>query len=57
MKAAVLHKLGEAPRCEEFAEPVAGTDEAILRVRAASLKPLDRQMLAARTMLARGKCR
>lgn len=44
MKAAVLHKLGEAPRCEEFAEPVAGTDEAILRVRAASLKPLDRQI-------------
>ena len=44
MKAAVLHKLGEAPRCEEFAEPVAGKDEAILRVRAASLKPLDRQI-------------
>jgi NADPH:quinone reductase-like Zn-dependent oxidoreductase len=46
MKAAVLHKLGEAPRFAEFAEPVAGADEALLRVRAASLKSIDRQLAA-----------
>jgi NADPH:quinone reductase-like Zn-dependent oxidoreductase len=44
MKAAVLHELGKAPRFEEFAEPVAGKDEAIVRVRAASLKSVDRQL-------------
>ena len=44
MKAAVLHELGKAPRCEEFAEPVAGKDEAVVRVRAASLKAIDRQV-------------
>jgi NADPH2:quinone reductase len=36
MKAAVLHELGKAPRFEEFAEPVAGKDEALVRVRAAA---------------------
>jgi NADPH:quinone reductase-like Zn-dependent oxidoreductase len=44
MKAAVLHELGKAPRCEEFAEPAAGRDEAVVRVRAASLKAVDRQL-------------
>jgi NADPH2:quinone reductase len=44
MKAAVLHTLGKPPRCEEFAEPTAGKDEAVVRVRAASLKAVDRQM-------------
>ena len=44
MKAAVLHELGKAPRCEEFAEPVAGKDEAVVRVRATSLKAIDRQL-------------
>jgi len=45
MKAAVLHELGQAPRFEEFVEPAAnGTDEAIIRVRAASLKPVEKQM-------------
>ncbi len=44
MKAAVLHELGKAPRCEEFAEPTAGADEAIVRVLAASIKPVDRQL-------------
>ncbi len=46
MKAAVLHDLGRAPRCEEFAEPAAGPGEAIVRVLAASLKPIDRQLAA-----------
>lgn len=44
MKAAVLHKLGEAPRYAEFADPVAGAEEALVRVRAASLKNVERQM-------------
>ncbi len=44
MKAAVLHELGEVPRCEDFAEPAAGKDEAVVRVRSASLKPIDRQL-------------
>jgi NADPH2:quinone reductase len=44
MKAAVLHTLGKAPRFEEFAEPTAGKDEAVVSVRAASLKAVDRQM-------------
>src|SRR5712671_366896 len=44
MKAAVLHALGKAPRCEEFAEPAASKDEAVVRVRAASLKAVDRQL-------------
>ncbi|HEV2297311.1 MAG TPA: zinc-binding alcohol dehydrogenase family protein [Candidatus Acidoferrales bacterium] len=44
MKAAVLHELGKAPRFEEFAEPTAGKDEAVVRVRAASLKSIDKQL-------------
>lgn len=44
MKAAVLDQLGKAPRYGEFAEPTAGQDEVIVRVRAASLKGVDRQL-------------
>ncbi len=44
MKAAVLHELGTVPRCEDFAEPTAGQDEAVVRVRAASLKAIDKQL-------------
>lgn len=44
MKAAVLRELGKAPRFEEFAEPTAGKDEAVVRVRAASLKAVDKQL-------------
>lgn len=44
MKAAVLHELGKAPRFEEFVEPKAGKDEVVVRVRAASLKAVDRQL-------------
>jgi NADPH:quinone reductase-like Zn-dependent oxidoreductase len=46
MKAAVLNKLGEAPRFAEFAEPVAGAEEALVRVRASSLKNIERQLAA-----------
>ena len=44
MKAAVLHELGKPPRFEDFAEPTAGKDEALVRVRAASVKPVDKQL-------------
>jgi NADPH:quinone reductase-like Zn-dependent oxidoreductase len=44
MKAAVLHELGKAPQFEEFAEPTADKDEVVVRVRAASLKGIDRQL-------------
>ena len=44
MKAAVLHTLGKPPRCEEFPEPVPGENEALVHVRAAALKPVDKQM-------------
>jgi NADPH2:quinone reductase len=44
MKAAVLRELGKAPRFEEFAEPTAGKDETVVRVRAASLKAVDKQL-------------
>ncbi len=44
MDAAVLHTLGRPPRFEQFPEPNAGEGEAIVHVRAAALKPVDRQM-------------
>ena len=44
MKAAVLHEFGKAPKYEEFDEPEAGEGEAVVRVRAASLKPVDQQL-------------
>jgi NADPH:quinone reductase-like Zn-dependent oxidoreductase len=44
MKAAVLWELGKGPVWQEFEEPEAGEDEAVVRVRAASLKPVDKQL-------------
>lgn len=45
MKAAVLHELGHAPRYEDFADPTAeSAEQGVVRVRAASLKPVDRQI-------------
>jgi NADPH:quinone reductase-like Zn-dependent oxidoreductase len=44
VNAAVLHAIGKAPRCEEFAEPEAKDGEVVVRVRAAALKPIDKQM-------------
>jgi NADPH2:quinone reductase len=44
MDAAVLHTLGKPPRCEQFAEPVAGPNEVIVQVHAAALKPVDKQL-------------
>jgi NADPH:quinone reductase-like Zn-dependent oxidoreductase len=45
MNAAVLHTIGRAPRFETFSDPVAQqSDEVIIDVRAAALKPVDKQM-------------
>lgn len=44
MHAAVLHTLGKAPRFENFAEPEPGDGEVLVHVRAASLKPVDKQL-------------
>ncbi len=44
MKAAVLRTLGNSPRCEQFPEPIARDGESIIQVRAAALKPVDKQM-------------
>lgn len=44
MNAAVLSTLGKLPRFELFPDPVAGDGEVIVKVCAASLKPVDRQL-------------
>jgi NADPH2:quinone reductase len=44
MKAAVLRELGNTPKFADFADPTPGNDEALVRVRAASLKAVDRQL-------------
>ena len=44
MNAAVLHTLGQPPRCEPFPDPVPGVGEVLVEVRAAALKPVDKQM-------------
>lgn len=41
MLAAVLDRLGDVPRLDTFAEPVAGADEVLVRVAMATIKPLD----------------
>jgi NADPH:quinone reductase-like Zn-dependent oxidoreductase len=46
MHAAVLHALGKSPRYEEFSEPVPAEGEVLVRVAAAALKPVDKQMAA-----------
>jgi NADPH:quinone reductase-like Zn-dependent oxidoreductase len=44
MNAAVLHSLGKPRRYEPFPEPVPTGEEVLVQVRAASLKPVDKQM-------------
>jgi len=46
VKAAVLEGIGKTPKCEEFEEPQTGEGEALVRVLAASLKPVDKQLAA-----------
>jgi NADPH2:quinone reductase len=44
MKAAVLEELGKTPKWEEFEDPEAGDGEVVVRVHAAALKPVDKQL-------------
>jgi len=44
MNAAVLHAINQPPHFEEFPEPIAEESEVIVHVRAAALKPIDKQM-------------
>jgi len=44
MKAAVLEELGKTPKWEEFECPEVGEGEVVVRVRAAALKPVDKQL-------------
>ena len=44
MDAAVLHRIGEPPRFDQFGEPVPDEGEVVVHVRAAALKPVDKQM-------------
>ena len=44
MQGAVLHTLGKPPRFGEFPDPTTGEDEVIVKVLAAALKPVDKQM-------------
>ena len=46
MDAAVSRTLGRPPRCEQFPEPVAGEGEVVVHVHAASLKPIDKQLVS-----------
>lgn len=42
MKAAVLHRVGKAPRYEDFPDPVPAHDELVLRVQAVALDHVDK---------------
>jgi NADPH:quinone reductase-like Zn-dependent oxidoreductase len=44
MNAAVLRTINQPPRFEQFPEPVAEENEVVVHVRAAALKPIDKQM-------------
>jgi NADPH:quinone reductase-like Zn-dependent oxidoreductase len=44
MKAAVLHKIGEIPRYEDFPDPTAGEGESLIWVRAVALENIDKAM-------------
>lgn len=44
MKAAVLRRFGQAPRCEEYPDPALEPEEMLVRVRAVALENVDRAM-------------
>jgi len=44
MNAAVLHTIDQPPHFEQFPDPIPEENEVIVRVRAAALKPIDKQM-------------
>jgi NADPH:quinone reductase-like Zn-dependent oxidoreductase len=55
VKAAVLNAIGRPPQWEEFSEPAANQGEEIVRVTAAALKPVDRQMASGSHYASPGK--
>jgi NADPH:quinone reductase-like Zn-dependent oxidoreductase len=55
MNAAVLHAFNEPPRFEQFSEPIAEENEVIVHVRAAALKPVDKQMASGSHYAASGE--
>ena len=55
MNAAVLHTLNQPPHFAQFPEPVAEESEMIVHVRAAALKPIDKQMASGKHYAAYGK--
>ena len=44
MDAAVLRTIGKPPRLEQFPEPIPGEGEVLVHVRAAALKPVEKQL-------------
>jgi NADPH:quinone reductase-like Zn-dependent oxidoreductase len=46
MKAAVLHQFGQAPRYEDFPDPVPGQDELLIHVKAVAVENIDKMMAA-----------
>lgn len=44
MKAAVLHKFGETPKFEDFADPTPGEGQILVRVKAVALENVDKMM-------------
>jgi NADPH:quinone reductase-like Zn-dependent oxidoreductase len=53
MKAAVLHKLGEVPRYEDFPDPVAGDGEILVEVVAVAVENVDKAVAAGTHFAAR----
>ncbi len=55
MKAVVYHQYGspDVLRCEELEEPIPGDDEVLIRVRAASVNPVDSHLMRGKPYVAR----
>jgi NADPH:quinone reductase-like Zn-dependent oxidoreductase len=55
MKAAVVNTLGQPPRYEEFAEPLAGEGEAIVEMQAAGLHPIVKALASGQHYSSKGE--
>ncbi|MGA7381108.1 MAG: zinc-binding alcohol dehydrogenase family protein [Terriglobales bacterium] len=55
MNAAVLHAFDRLPHFESFPEPTAGESEVVVRVQAAALKPVDKQIASGSHYASPGK--
>ena len=54
MKAAVIHKLGEAPKYEAFDDPKVAEGEVLVKVRAAGLHPIVKAIASGKHYVAAG---